>query len=1617
MNFTPVTRGYFLSHTHTPNGWVVALDDSKACTCNGNFEHHIQRFNNSQPQEREFVDVPSTLFLMEENKLQGGVDDILKWVEIYCTKKGISSKDIEGKAKTVFLMLLNVFESFSLNMRFLQRAEDWTDVWCVFLSVYKHLTGKTSVELVQELVTAKTWIMQLCKSIGLLGDNEEENEVQGLSDDIHALRSGIHQIRSFKKNEVIKNAGKILKYCLAFGLFTNFGLTFENLKYNEVEQAYIKAKYSSRMTFVEDTIEGTLYFLERAAQAIELKSWKPFLYNGTTMGAWTDKAFEIKNHHKMFEANNNPEITYSGLLSELTTAIEQGEQLAKIPTDDNTVKTLVKRLLMDLQFIYCEMTSIHKNQQMRVPPFAELICGNSSVGKTLFTDMLCAHFSRINHIPEGEEFTYHRNPGEAHWNGYKPHMHTIVYDDIGASNPKKVMGVDIGISELLPVINSNAMGANMADLKDKGHCPIKPAHVIVNTNIEDMHADVYYSFPLALRRRLPYIITVSPRVDEAHGIDYRQRASPSMLDTNSLPDLMPGEYPNQWNISVKHVIAQPGSGNSPPRVAFDDEHVFVDVYTFLLWYNDVVHQHKSMSTKMTRTQDAMHSDEWKKSWCMHQLPKKHCQICDYENDLQNPEDEIDVEFFDTVEPDTTMAEREMFYYMDEFFEEEEAMDLTGSDQNPLDFVDWHDFWPNSEDDSYLGMFEDLGHLASHTIEYWVKNIKKGVKKLKDIACHKMRVAVLHATKEFAVEYMTNAGNAFLDILIKGSVFRWLFLALPALASLTIITSWFHVPNAQKKRNNKKKNLQGSASSKYGEPMKVDEKDADQNPWYDPSFKVTAFDTPVLSSSWKKMDSDELMKHLAPNVISFSLEGKRGDEVIHKFSQLHALCLGGHLYVTNNHLIPHAEISSLHIVHGHDDQGVNINKDETLGPSSWKRYPERDLVFFELHIPPRQDIRSLLPRTDLSLRCEGMYLQRDIQGYVTKNMLRAVQSTSRIHPQISEEGIKLWISQAEHKTVNGDCGSVMIGLTSVGPMLMGLHVAGGITNEVESVKLDQQIVEEASVHFGTPIISSNTINLAPEHVLGPLHEKSIFRFMKGHAQVYGSFHARSSMRSKVTETLLAPALKAKGWKSKHGPPVMKGWRPWHHAIQPTLKHTGQIRNDILRQASDAYLNDILTKIPKEEICKLQILDDLEAINGVPGVKYLEGMNRNSSLGYPWCKSKRFMLVDLEDDDRWQDGVTFHEDVWKEVDRMVKDYEAKRVTHPVFVGQLKDEAVEEKKIVIGKTRVFLISSAAWTLIMRKWFLSFVRLFQRYRYVFEGMPGLRTQSGSWGKLRAFLTEFGVDRLFAGDFGKFDKAIEAVTMLEAFRVILRVCWEAGWNEASLDILWAIAEDTSFCTAIVSGDLVSLEGTNPSGQALTVLINCIVNSLYMRYVYILRNPSHEALTFQEFVRLATYGDDNAGNVSSKIQWFHHTAIQEELAKIGIEYTMADKSSESRPFIHIDEVEFLKRKFRFEEEVNDYFAPLNENSIQKRLMVGVQSSELTPEWQAVENLATSMEDYFFYGREVFEEKKKFLLEVGRESGLECHMAAKQWPVFDDLLERWREAPTDLSAGEEDTSSL
>jgi hypothetical protein len=321
-------------------------------------------------------------------------------------------------------------------------------------------------------------------------------------------------------------------------------------------------------------------------------------------------------------------------------------------------------------------------------------------------------------------------------------------------------------------------------------------------------------------------------------------------------------------------------------------------------------------------------------------------------------------------------------------------------------------------------------------------------------------------------------------------------------------------------------------------------------------------------------------------------------------------------------------------------------------------------------------------------------------------------------------------------------------------------------------------------------------------------------------------------------------------------------------------------------------------------------------------------------------------------------------------------------------------------MGKTRAFTGAPLDWSIVVRKYLLSFIRLMQNNRFIFEAAPGTIAQSLEWQKIREFLTKHGEDRMIAGDYASFDKSMPPCIILASYKVIYNICKEAGYSDDDLKVVWGIAEDTAYPLVDFNGDLIEFFGSNPSGHPLTVIVNSLANSLYMRYCYSVLSPDNSCEDFQKNVSLMTYGDDNVMGVSDKTPWFNHTAIQNTLHDVGIKYTMADKEAISIPYINISQVSFLKRTWRYDNDMKVYLAPLDHESIEKMLLITVKSKTISPEAQATAIVSSAMNEYFFYGKKTFNEKRDLLMNVIEKCDLQFYVTPSTFPTWEELSENF-----------------
>jgi hypothetical protein len=249
----------------------------------------------------------------------------------------------------------------------------------------------------------------------------------------------------------------------------------------------------------------------------------------------------------------------------------------------------------------------------------------------------------------------------------------------------------------------------------------------------------------------------------------------------------------------------------------------------------------------------------------------------------------------------------------------------------------------------------------------------------------------------------------------------------------------------------------------------------------------------------------------------------------------------------------------------------------------------------------------------------------------------------------------------------------------------------------------------------------------------------------------------------------------------------------------------------------------------------------------------------------------------------------------------------------------------------------------------------------------------------------------------------MSAQWILAAFSVIDNILKAAGRSEKDRQIVQGIAYDTAFPLTDFNGDLVEFWGSNPSGHPLTVIINGLVNALYVRYSWAL--AGNDLSDFKESVSLMTYGDDNIMGVARHIDNFDHTVLVDKLSTIGVVYTMADKETASVPFVNISDVTFLKRGWRYEPEIGHHVAQIEHASIAKMLTMHIPSKVVCVEQHAVDVMFTALAEYFFYGRKVFDEKRDMFMDIVREKDLGPYLQ-RNFPTFDMIYDVYTENSRD-----------
>lgn len=1417
--------------------------------------------------------------------------------------------------------LLGLVEDFVQSLYWFGKCTTKKDyMLCIMLS-YKLLTRRS----------ASTQVVNF-----LLSD---ENLLQGdFEDYVLKARKAFDFTKSIASNPLLSKAKGIYTFLLVQGFLTRFGLEITEKEFIVLNKKS-DVDYTCKTSLALASLDSAIFICEKICDYRLTGDISVVLHTEAVYKKWLDESERIINlapFTSNLEAHNT---TYFSFLSDLNDCIEKGSAICKYSTTNNGIESLtMRKRLSSLQMLKNIEVTRRASQKERKAPFGVLIHGCSSVGKSTFTKMLYYYYGGLHGLNTDDHFRYVRSPTDEYWSNFDSSKWCIQMDDIAFLLPNKSSDVDPTLKEMLNVINNVPYVPPQAALEDKGRTPVMAKLVVATTNAKDLNALDYFYCPLAVRRRLPYVVNIVPKKEFLS--ENKKFINPSSLSP------IEGDYPDYWEIEVQALVPISMGGRDSAKL--ETVAKFSDVKAFLKHFGQASREHEENQEKSS-TCDVKMKDI------------KVCKLC-----------------FETG--DTCQCLQSYTFYI---------FDRVLTQYLYVTISSWINIFLAWQLSVYtltrLGRFRLFRMLCM----WFANHFSSGVQ---------MRMQILMCEAR-----QNRRFRVALGIMLSVSA---------------ILTGYYCFKQGNSEDSRPRQKSKEESDEELREQSEVQRATEDQlakettsNVWYNSALELNRFDVPVASQSVVALSDSQYRDIFAANCVHLDVQPEGFEGAV----RTGGFFAKGNFLFFNKHVLNHGESYRMKIVDMTESQGLTSNITVFFKKSDVKFLPERDLVCLQVKsTAPRKDILKYWNDSDIYVT-RMLAIRRTKVGEVTHTPLYNAVKHDNFPIEALNTSMPIYMATSSIPTKAGDCGALGVAITPRGPVILGIHTVGyNFTSgypHVMRTDLESMIASFETIVVeggGTPVLSLNS-----DVKLVEPHHKSLFRYIKqGTVRIYGSFPGfRPKPKSRVCDTpLIDEMCKHFNYEVGFGKPVMDGWEPWRKNIVEMIEPRTNIDHSILKHNVKTFTSDIISGLNKkhgdEWKKQLLFLSREASVNGLPGVKFIDRLNVSTSMGHPWNTTKRKYLVSTPST-KYPEGVDFGEEVWSKVDAIEKLYSEGKRAYSIFTGTLKDEATALSKILDKKTRMFTGGPVDWSLVVRSKLLSFVRLLQKNKFIFEAGPGTVCQSTEWTDIHDYLTFFGKDRIVAGDYGKFDKRMSSDFILSAFEIICNIHKEAGFSENECRQIMCIGYDVAFPMVNVNGDLVEFYGTNPSGHPLTVIINSLVNSLYMRYAWTLANPDGNSDTFSQKVNLFTYGDDNIMGVSRDAEFFNHTAIQKSLAKIGVEYTMADKTSESVPFIRISECSFLKRTWRYDEDMETFLCPLEETSIHKSLTKWVPSKSIDEFAQMVAVISSANMEYFFYGREVFEKHHAFFKGVLAQEPYLHYVNNSTLPSWAILAERFRKASDEL----------
>jgi len=1464
------------------------------------------------------------------------------------------------------------------------------DSWMAFvagLSSSQNMTNVISIVYLfikeRNLIQYWPFVKNLFKDFNFIfkmqSSGESETDVDETQSDcshndfVTFLRSKFKSVKHMFNSKAFKLCSKLFTMLASNFLCSTLQLKFTIAGFKVFSDSFLKRLQNSNNFTITDifdlVMESVEYFLDIGYLCFKYKSFRPLLFDN-------HEQLIMAELHVKFVSSWSAVKELDWLNSGFRDEVQYREDAVKLidfyRSQYGSLKSLntqeaeiVKRKWEVIESKLQEMVRLSMCGRLRKSPFAMCIHGGSSVGKSSISQILTTSAIIAQGGNPSPEYATVYNPNDNFFSTYKYGTEAILLDDMCNTRPEFVKNSPV--EKIIEFVNNIASYPVMADLASKGKIPLEPKVVTVTTNVEDLLAGVYSMEPVSILRRFNLFMTVQVKRRFAKN-----------------PEASPEHY--QLCPILARDFVKTMETSEPLEQIFAD---FWDIYCFTITSggdaSKAVVVKKPLKCDSNGIALPLNIREVHDLVC--KMASTHCK--DQENVVKR---------ISSLPKTLSDAYKDVYPHNRSTYENLHVQSGVAILSKSTDFVpSFVNYFSFRDIYSYFG----LTFMSFFALHYTVFML------VSTFCLYKISTIYYVRYRRYRQYINTAVSNPITSVIAISTFSVGISCFIVQIIRLLARTGSSFL---RKKMDN-----QGNLVPLSVEELNTNSKQT--NVWVNKSI------IPLATESCKTMVDYQLVNKVEKNLCIATI---MVDDINQKFNFVNVFFLKTNFMVVPNHffeIMLKKNVSHIILRSSRTEEMQDRLTKVRFNKHHYSHISGTDLgVLYVTYGVPMSNLLKFFTTisSNRSLPAEMAYLTHE--GYRNRTSARldpGIQTTqgNGVINGSSYTGFRYSLLDGT-KTFSGMCMGTWVSNTKP-TAILGFHLGGAtgtphgcagfvtrqqLESSIKFLTLDNvDVVNVASEglfdpHFGLTHPRNRSkdpeINTRPDHPLNFIDDPS---YIINHG-IIGDTH---KYRTKVVKRKYADDLfKCLDKQIIHGPPNMNNPPKWYHFSKNLAKFAEPgigPSSEVLQKA----VNDYYLPISKElkifyKTGKLfcRPLDKMETINGINGLRYIDGLKMTSSIGFPLSGKMSDFVQGPDNQKEFDSNSSFF---WDRIEQMENLYLNGERAYPVFTAHLKDEP---KKIGSDKVRVFFGASTDFKLILRKYFLPIVRLLSEIPLLSECAVGIDSHSPNWQVLMNHISTHGSDRIVAGDYSGYDQQLPLNVTQACMKILVLLAQDLGYDDKSLIIMESMISDVTTPIVNYYGSLITLMGGNPSGQNLTVYLNSIVNSVLSRCAFFELRPSPSFCYYRKYVSQITYGDDDIGSVSSDCEWFNSIDKARILLTYGLTYTPPSKTGDHLKYMDLNEVDFLKRKNIYISELDLSIGALDEDSILKSLSYGIKSPHVTDEELIGQVIDGALHEYFAHGEEKYENFRSKILLFLKSHNLNRYSLTSHLN-FEDRVNRWR----------------